>query len=311
MNLDIHKCNITSDLIDRHCCRKSKHDRDLRIVSTSCDYHRGANCLWISITRNSDSSNLSKIPHQSLHLLPKMWRHSLYTTFKSETPLLQTTRCLSCQFRGTAALSHLHANASLRNYATKNNASNAKEAETSQAPTFTSRPPKESTTAAPARRPVQFEQNQPVRQVPQPGDEGFTPPTLDRPIGTAAPPEAGENTGVDKRSYRQRRDEFVDYDRHIKRRKELYAIHPSPPKRTGRIIITNNPFSLSGRDKSLSPTSANGPTSASKKVKPSNQTPDSSEPTKLSISPTCAEQLSPPPKIPKTQLQFSKAKSAS
>ena len=49
----------------------------------------------------------------------------------------------------------------------------------------------------------------------------FTPAPLDRPLGVEAAPRPGENDGVDRRPWRERRDEFKDQDRRLAERQRL------------------------------------------------------------------------------------------
>ncbi|KAL2154034.1 hypothetical protein VTH82DRAFT_2710 [Thermothelomyces myriococcoides] len=49
----------------------------------------------------------------------------------------------------------------------------------------------------------------------------FTPTPLARPIGMNHPPSPGENTGIDKRTLKERHADFTNYEKHLKRREYL------------------------------------------------------------------------------------------
>ncbi|KAL9626456.1 MAG: hypothetical protein Q9204_007288 [Flavoplaca sp. TL-2023a] len=75
---------------------------------------------------------------------------------------------------------------------------------------------------------------------PKPKD--FTPKPLLRPIGVLYPPKPGENSGVDPRAWRQRRDDLFDYNKHLVRRKELPRALRVFTKRHGRTQQAAKPY---------------------------------------------------------------------
>lgn len=52
-------------------------------------------------------------------------------------------------------------------------------------------------------------------------DGELVPKPLARPLGLPRPPQSGENTGVDTRTWKERRDDFASYDKHLERRQGL------------------------------------------------------------------------------------------
>ena len=62
-----------------------------------------------------------------------------------------------------------------------------------------------------------------VPKAPESKEKENVPKPLSRPLGLPAPPRPGQNDGLDKRTWRERRDDFLNYDKHLERRRNLFA----------------------------------------------------------------------------------------
>ncbi|KAL1966482.1 hypothetical protein VTN77DRAFT_4404 [Rasamsonia byssochlamydoides] len=131
-----------------------------------------------------------------------MWKYPSFPSLlsvESTFPfLLKDGRCLSCQFRGIGGATTFP-----RRYASNSNGVKKTSASSESSD----------------KTPVQDQQKKPSGSPSD--DEQFAPLMLDRPIGLIYPPEEGQNTGIDTRTLRQRRDDLVNYEKHLQRRKEL------------------------------------------------------------------------------------------
>ncbi|KAK1781143.1 ATP10 protein-domain-containing protein [Copromyces sp. CBS 386.78] len=84
---------------------------------------------------------------------------------------------------------------------------------------------KDTAPAAPVISPIEaLRESGPLANAPRAYGKAldtFTPTHLSRPIGMHNPPNPGENTGIDTRTLQQKRDDFVNYEKHLKKREML------------------------------------------------------------------------------------------
>ncbi|KAK2806834.1 Mitochondrial ATPase complex subunit atp10 [Onygenales sp. PD_10] len=126
--------------------------------------------------------------------------------FSLSSFLSPRARCLSCQFRGLQ-LQLYSRNAS-------SNSSNSAKSKGSRQP---SDAPSNNSNREKKHEVIEVEKK----------DE-FVPKPLNRPLGLPYLPREGQNTGIDTRTLRQRRDDFVDHEKHLERRKYLAAQAAKP-----------------------------------------------------------------------------------
>ncbi|KXJ95797.1 ATP10 protein-domain-containing protein [Microdochium bolleyi] len=136
--------------------------------------------------------------------------------------------CLGCQWRTFMTSTRLLAEPATKPAAAAASKGSSTTTNANDATTKASRPPLQTPPAAGATA-TQLQRQRvipasPLEDAPRAYGkrvDKFEPKPLPRPIGMPFPPLPGENTGIDNRTLKQRRDDFVDYDKHLQRREEL------------------------------------------------------------------------------------------